>query len=65
MTIQEVVKSGKRFRRKKWVKFYLYVDELTSVIRCIDGTLPHLTVESILANDWVTEDEDKKEGENV
>ena len=51
MTIIEAIKSGKRFKRPTWTKFYT-VSDLSAL--SVDGCLT-LLVDNVIADDWETE----------
>lgn len=52
MTIQEAIKSGKRFRISRWVKDF-YVGPVDN----LDNENHEFTVEQVLADDWEVEEE--------
>lgn len=53
MTIQEAIKSGKRFKRLLWDKFYENVDHT----RGYDEITRFFTLDEIMATDWEIEEQ--------
>ena len=60
MTIQEAIKSGKKFTRDAWVdSAWMFVEEnnlLRMTNEFLDSTLD---AEDILANDWIVKNDSK------
>ncbi len=53
MTIQEAVKSGKKFRRSGWYEgVHFYINCMGEIADNFDDSPPIIEKEDILAEDW-------------
>ncbi len=64
MLIQEVLKEGKPFKREKWEFWVILKDKELFSLMLEESKIPvRVTIEDVLATDWIVkEDKKKKKG---